>query len=103
MLKVGGLMDSNQPTSARNVLVIITCQYFLMKLLRRFIMNVPKEGDRVYVSPYTVPGNEDAGYSGTVLSVSEVNHNGHFIVYLTDCTGKAKNRTPWLHHISGYN
>lgn len=66
-------------------------------------MNVPKEGDRVYVLPYSVPGHEDPGYSGTVLSVNRANERGSILVYLTDCTGKVKNRTTWLHQISGYN
>lgn len=65
-------------------------------------MNAPKEGDRVYVPSYTVPGHEDPGYSGTVVSVSKVNDN-RYMVHLAECTGKARHRSAWLHQISGYN
>lgn len=66
-------------------------------------MNIPKEGDRVYVPPRTTPSYEYVGYAGTVKYVSEVSHGGRFLVYLTDCTGPAKDQPTWLHHISGYN
>lgn len=65
-------------------------------------MKVPKEGEQVYVLPYSVPGHEDPGYSGRVVGVSKVNDN-RFMVHLADCTGKVRHRSAWLHHISGYN
>lgn len=64
---------------------------------------LPNIGERVYVVPYTVPGHEMPGYSGTVSRIDEPNDSGHRLVCLVDCTGgRGTIRGEWLHFISGY-